>query len=132
MAIDWNAYYAFCRDVETAEKSDRKWHCEAKDGELWVGAFLYDCPPGETYYRVVYDSDPAETEQKAVEEEQFRMFWMVLGVGVRTFRHATEEEARKEAERLACVHRGSTFIVLQAVAGVTSDVEWSEAVYIPF
>lgn len=56
----------------------------------------------------------------------FRMFWMVLGVGVPTIRYATEQEARKEAERLARVHRGSTFIVLQAVAGVkTSDVEWS-------
>ena len=57
----------------------------------------------------------------------FREFWMVLGNGTPVYRHATEELARMEAERLARVHPGQEFFVLQAIGKcVKSDVQWSE------
>lgn len=53
------------------------------------------------------------------------VFWMVLGSGQPTFHHATLESAKREAERLARLHPGSTFTVLQSVCQVVkSDVSW--------
>lgn len=53
-------------------------------------------------------------------------FWMVLGSGEPTYRHATEQSARDEAARLANLHPGQTFTVLRAVASCTKNtVTWS-------
>ena len=53
------------------------------------------------------------------------MFWMVLGSGLPTYRHDTEQSARAEAERLARQQAGQEFYVLQAVSAcVKSDVAW--------
>lgn len=48
-------------------------------------------------------------------------FWMVYGVGQRgpTFRHYTERGARVEAERLARLSPGTTFVVLEAISAHT-------------
>lgn len=43
------------------------------------------------------------------------VFWMVLGAGMPTIRHATEEAAHQEAQRLARNHYGAKFYVLKAV-----------------
>lgn len=54
-------------------------------------------------------------------------FWMVLGNGVPTVRHATEEAARQEAARLARCHAGQEFLVLKSVATVVrSDLSWTK------
>lgn len=54
-------------------------------------------------------------------------FWMVLGQGPPVYRHATEQSARIEAERLARAHPCVPFVVLKAVAECRkSDVAWME------
>lgn len=67
----------------------------------------------------------------------FARFWMVLNdnapkfsvQGLPTFRHATQEEAIKEAARLAGCNPGIKFYVLETVAAcVKSDVQWLNAV----
>ena len=56
-------------------------------------------------------------------------FWMVLGGKMQTHHHDCEQSAMDEAERLAKLHRGSTFTVLEALRSVTvTDVVWKEAV----
>lgn len=58
-------------------------------------------------------------------------FFMVYGEGqgAPTIRHADEETARKEAERLARNNRGVRFHVLHAFASVIStDIVWRDAV----
>lgn len=42
-------------------------------------------------------------------------FWMVLGNGVPTVRHQSQESAEREAERLADLNPGHSFFVLQAL-----------------
>lgn len=57
-------------------------------------------------------------------------YWMVHGAKVPNMQHATEHDARAEAERLARVYRGQTFVVLEAIASVTaSDVRWEPLEY---
>lgn len=46
-------------------------------------------------------------------------FWMVLGSGEPVFRHATRRLAEEEAERLARLNPGQTFVLLESVAEVT-------------
>ena len=54
-----------------------------------------------------------------------KVFWMVLGSGEPSFHHSSSESAKREAERLARLHPGSTFTVLQSVCQVVkSDVSW--------
>lgn len=63
-------------------------------------------------------------------EATMTRYWMVHGVGVPNVRHATEHDARAEAERLARVNRGQTLVVLEAIARVTaSDVKWEPLEY---
>lgn len=45
-------------------------------------------------------------------------FYMVLGRGMPTFRHATYQAAEQEAQRLARQDRGQEFIVLAAMSKV--------------
>jgi len=53
-------------------------------------------------------------------------FWMVLGRGVPTHRHSTEEVARNEAGRLAKLNPDQDFYVLEAIAVArSSTVSWS-------
>jgi predicted nuclease with TOPRIM domain len=60
--IDWTAYRAFLADVEKAESSGRRWHCECLcDDGSWGQAAVYECGPDACHYRVVYD-DPLEPE----------------------------------------------------------------------
>jgi hypothetical protein len=56
-------------------------------------------------------------------------FWMVWNEGNRqpTFKHKTEESARKEAERLARNCPGEVFHVLKVIATCQKvDVQWTE------
>lgn len=54
-----------------------------------------------------------------------RKFWMVLGEGTPTYRHPSQESAEREAERLARMVPGQSFVVLEAVSSVCkSDVDW--------
>lgn len=46
---------------------------------------------------------------------QNKKFWMVKGNGPTSFKHSTKEAAIKEAERLANVHPGKEFYVLEAI-----------------
>lgn len=67
----------------------------------------------------------------------FRPFWMVLGNGTPSFKHLSEDAARKEAERLSRTNPGFEFFVLASVGRcVKSDVQWDQpdedASYIPF
>ena len=51
-------------------------------------------------------------------------FWMVHGDGPTNYRHASRASAVTEAERLARVHPGQIFVVLEAVEAVRKvDVE---------
>jgi len=59
----------------------------------------------------------------------FRKFWMVLGSGTPTYKHANEESANAEAERLALQNRNTAFYVLSAVGKVVvSNVRWDAAI----
>lgn len=53
--------------------------------------------------------------------KQFWMVWCLGGQGAPTFRHESESRATCEAERLASLSPGSTFVVLEAVAARKSD-----------
>jgi hypothetical protein len=46
---------------------------------------------------------------------QSKKFWMVKGNGPTGFKHSTKEAAIKEAERLAKVHPGKEFYVLETI-----------------
>ena len=53
-------------------------------------------------------------------------FWMVLGVGMPTYRHPTLSGACTEAERLATSNPGQRFTVLESVASVQkTSVTWT-------
>lgn len=53
-------------------------------------------------------------------------FWMVLGLGTPTFRHESRVSAKAEAERLARMNPGQSFVVLESMATVVkSDLAWS-------
>jgi hypothetical protein len=55
-----------------------------------------------------------------------RQFWMVYGKGqsTPTHEHGDIHGARKEAQRLARIHSGTEFVVLEAVEGfVKSDLQ---------
>jgi hypothetical protein len=49
-------------------------------------------------------------------------FWMVYGVGQRgsTYQHRSKAQATAEAERLASLNPGSTFVVLAAVGAFSA------------
>jgi len=52
-------------------------------------------------------------------------FFMVVGEGVPNVRHATLDNAKKEAERLARCHIGTAFTVVESVVTVVkSDLQW--------
>jgi hypothetical protein len=54
-------------------------------------------------------------------------YWYVMGSGRPNYRHEHETLARAEAERLAKIHSGQTFEVLEFVASCKmSGVQWSE------
>lgn len=55
-----------------------------------------------------------------VEPNEMKPFWMVYGVGQRApaFQHETEGSAIREAERLAEVNPGMTFVVLEATQAI--------------
>jgi hypothetical protein len=56
-----------------------------------------------------------------------KKFWMVLGAGTPVYRHPTEKSARTEAERLAGIHPGATFTVLEAISSVqVGGVVWKD------
>lgn len=56
-----------------------------------------------------------------------KSFYMVLGAGEPTYKHATLQSARAEAERLARIHRGEKFYVLGAVGvAVVDDLKWQD------
>lgn len=45
-----------------------------------------------------------------------RQFWMVSGDGPSRFRHETQLDAEREADRLARAHPGQAFFVLEAIS----------------
>lgn len=52
-------------------------------------------------------------------------FWMVLGYGTPTVRHHSKQSAKTEAERLARINPGESFVVLESLATVVkSDLMW--------
>jgi hypothetical protein len=56
---------------------------------------------------------------------RFWMIWCPTG-GIPTMKHPSAGVAKAEAARLAKVHPGKTFIVLEAIAAVTvSDLVWT-------
>jgi len=63
-------------------------------------------------------------------------FWLVWceNGGPPTVKHTDIASAECEAERLARKHRGTTFVVLEALASVNvTDVHWERATYeLPF
>jgi hypothetical protein len=64
-----------------------------------------------------------------------RKFWMVLGSGgAPTVKHLSEGTARSEAARLARLHPGESFTVMESIATVTVDnLKWEEHEFeIPF
>lgn len=51
-------------------------------------------------------------------------YWLVHGDGPTNFRHPTEQSAVREAERLARLHPGRVFVVLESVEALRKvDVE---------
>lgn len=53
-------------------------------------------------------------------------YWMVHGISVPNFRHDSLESANREAERLARLHRGQSFTVLESVATCcANDLTWT-------
>lgn len=59
--------------------------------------------------------------------ERFWIVWNPKSSRPPTRRHYSEESARHEAERLARLHSGHEFIVLEAVASVRAvDVQWTD------
>ena len=67
--------------------------------------------------------------------DTFFVVWNPNG-GNPTYRHATAELARAEAERLCRAHPGETFFVLEALGQVaTAPVvapQWTAAINMPF
>ncbi len=62
--------------------------------------------------------------------DRFWLVWNPNGNAPR-FKHETESSARQEAERLARLHSGETFILLEAVAAVKKPeppVQWEELI----
>ena len=54
-------------------------------------------------------------------------FWMVLGRDVPRVQHATELKARTEAVRLARLHPGESFTVLESLTTVKmNDLTWED------
>ena len=54
-------------------------------------------------------------------------FWLVLGIGTPAYRHPTAKSAQLEAERLAMLHRGEPFTVLEAIATARKmDIAWEK------
>jgi hypothetical protein len=65
-------------------------------------------------------------------DDHFFMVWNPLNYPP-TFRHPTESAAREEAKRLAGVHPGKEFFVLQAIGCARKvDVEYREISDTPF
>ncbi len=55
------------------------------------------------------------------------VYYMVMGNDKPNFKHTTLISAKNEAERLARLHPGQIFIVLQAVgSAVVCDIKWEE------
>ena len=54
-------------------------------------------------------------QEALTNKAQSKKFWMVKGNGPASFKHSTKEAAIKEAERLANVHPGKEFYVLEAI-----------------
>lgn len=52
--------------------------------------------------------------------DEMKPFWMVYGIGQRgpTYQHGSEGSALREAERLAEISPGTTFVVLEATQAV--------------
>lgn len=74
-------------------------------------------------------------ERHALEPEP--VFWMVLrdGTTYTSYRHETEESARKEAERLARENPNTRFYVLRCVGAaicLRSPVAWMPSFQRPF
>ena len=65
-------------------------------------------------------SQSAPEESTVSDLTEMKPFWMVYGLGQRgpTFQHETEASALREAERLAEVSPGTTFVVLEATEAV--------------
>lgn len=59
-------------------------------------------------------------------------FWMVVGSGTPSFRHATKADACSEAERLAKAYEGENFFVLEAIARCrVQSLAWEETETVP-
>lgn len=66
------------------------------------------------------------------EDETFWVVWCPQA-GPPTVRHETESAAKAEATRLAGIHRGQQFFVLQSLGFARAvDVEWHPQPGIPF
>lgn len=59
-------------------------------------------------------------------DKEFRLqnqYWMVLGSGRPNYRHATEQSARDEAERLALSNPDCEFVVLASVCTIKTNLQ---------
>jgi hypothetical protein len=56
--------------------------------------------------------------------DEMRQFWMVYGIGcgAPTYRHETKQSAVQEAQRLARLHKGVKFVVLQATEAYVDEL----------
>ena len=65
-------------------------------------------------------------------------FWLVwhLDGGVPSYKHESRRSAESEAERLARLHRGQTFVVMESMCGKVSNdvisIDFSNDADIPF
>jgi hypothetical protein len=57
------------------------------------------------------------------------MFWMVYGEGraAPAFKHFSEQDARREAERLARTAGGKFYVLASVAACERTDVTWEDA-----
>lgn len=73
-----------------------------------------DCEFACSGYCVVCSFNPSK--EKEMNEQSSKKFWMVCGpFNSPKYRHPTELSAQQEADRLAKMHPGDAFFVMEAI-----------------
>jgi len=99
MAIISKEYREFLDEIDKAEVSGRKFHCEYRDGlqNRWITGDIRDMgPDGGTEYKVIYDPPPEPPAAKPL-EGWARLLPVDGGVVLGSVIYSTEAAARKNA-----------------------------------